>query len=239
MIGTKRNFDTGQAIILIPTFLALILAFLLGTIKIAQISKGQIELQNSADIASMAGSTWIATGLNLIAGLNKGIVVANSGEKTIRSIGKAIHICTAIFGLCSSLETIYQNVGKKLLKFFHNTALNLKEMQIEIADTIPILALEETSKMGKANRDKITVPFPAIPNGPKDSDQSLYLHVKNLEKDSTEPVELEDDYRDRSNIKVSSCNSASCIEAISTVIQDPQQKPEDLMHMTWKAKLYQ
>ncbi len=171
-IARLRYDEHGQAMVFVVITLITLIIFISAVANVGRELSYKIELQNTSDNASVAGAVWESRGLNLIAGLNQGIVL--SVELIILTITAiaVLSVCSAtlwwagIGEACASALPLMVNFARKAIPRLWNTAKELSKLEKKIAEVFPYIvpaAVELAS--GADTYSPVSITYPYRPSG--------------------------------------------------------------------------
>lgn len=187
----KKNNEHGQTIVFVVITLVTLIIFIAAVANVGRELSYKMQLQNTADSASMAGVVWEARGLNLIAGLNQGIVLSVELIVIIVSAIAILSVCSAtlwwagIGEACASALPAVIEFANDAIPRLWNTAIEMSKMEKKIAQIFPSIVPVAIELASGSNPDSpLSIPFPYQPSGdvpPPLSQQSISLNVDNGE----------------------------------------------------------
>ncbi|MGB9735983.1 MAG: Tad domain-containing protein [bacterium] len=188
-IRYKGNKEQGQAIVFVIITLVTLIVFIAAVANVGRELSYKIQLQNTADSASMAGAVWEARGLNLIAGLNQGIVLSVELIVIVVSAIAILGVCSAtlwwagIGEACASALPPVLEFANDVIPRLWNTATEMSRLEKKIAQIFPDIVPVAIEVAGGANPDSpLSIPYPYQPSGdvpPPLSPQAISLNVDN------------------------------------------------------------
>lgn len=183
----KRDGEQGQAIVFVVITLITLIIFIASVANVGRELSYKMEMQNTADSASMAGAVWEARGLNLIAGLNQGIVLCVELIIIIVAAIAILGVCSAtlwwagIGEACATALPLVLNFANKAIKRLWNTAVEMSNLEKKIAKIFPYtvpVAVEIAS--GANSNSPVSIPYPYQPSDkvpPPLTPQEISLNV--------------------------------------------------------------
>lgn len=170
-----RQGNYGQATVLLLTTIIAVLSVVFMAVYIGHLGAAKVASANAADAIALSAATWEARGLNMIAGLNDGILQCLRLIRWTCVLWAAMAIA-ACFGLGLPVFLDYSKRAARIIRSAWDTALRFAQWSEKIRRAIPFLILAETARL---SRDlKITgVLHPFDPGGPHDHDRTLELHL--------------------------------------------------------------
>jgi hypothetical protein len=170
-----RQGNYGQATVLLLTTIVAILSVVFMAAYIGYLGAAKVASANAVDAIALSAATWEARGLNLIAGLNDGILQCLRLIRWTCVLWAAMAIA-ACFGLGLPVFLDYSKRAARIIRSAWDTALRLAQWSEKIRDAIPFLILAETGRLSREL--KVTgVLHPFDPGGPHDHDRTLELHL--------------------------------------------------------------
>ncbi len=163
--------DTGQAAVFVVITLVTLLVFVATVANVGRELSYKMEMQNTADSASMAGAVWEARGLNLIAGLNQGIVLCIELIIIIVAAIAILGVCAGtlwwagIGEACASALPVVINFANKVIRRLWNTAVEMSKLEKKIAEIVPFIVPVAVGLAGGANpHSPVAIPYPYQPS---------------------------------------------------------------------------
>ncbi len=152
-----RQGEHGQAVVFVVITLVTLIVFVAAAVNVGRDLSYKMELQNTADSAAMAGAVWEARGLNLIAGLNQGIVLC---VELIVIIVSAIALLTVCAGTlwwagvgeaCTGVLPLVLNYANEAIPRLWNTAKEMSKLEAQIAKIFPVIVPVAVAAASGAN----------------------------------------------------------------------------------------
>ncbi len=184
--GNKN--EQGQALVFVVITLVTLIVFIASVANVGRELSYKMDLQNTADSASIAGAVWEARGLNLIAGLNQGIVLAVELIIIIVAAIAILGVCSATLwwaGLgeaCASALPLVLNYANKAIKRLWKTAVEMSRLEEKIAKIFPYAVPAAIELAAGANENSpVAIPYPYQPSEkipPPLEQQAISLNVE-------------------------------------------------------------
>ncbi len=183
----RNNKEQGQAIVFVVITLITLIIFVASVINVGRELSYKMEMQNTADSASMAGAVWEARGLNLIAGLNQGIVLSVELIVIVVAAIAILGVCAGtlwwagIGEACATALPVVLNFANNAIRRLWNTAVEMSNLEKKIAKIFPYMipvAVELAS--GANTHSPVSIPYPYQPSGsvpPPLTPQTISLNV--------------------------------------------------------------
>lgn len=171
-----RQETKGQALPLVLITLATLIAMAYATVYVCHLGAEKVRAVDRVDAIALSAATWEARGLNVISGLNDGILQCLKLITWVASIWAALAIAAA-FGLGIPAFTTFSNKAPKLIKNYWDTARRLSEMAEKVRRAIPFIVLAETASLMRSSNVAGAL-YPINPNGTHDEHNTLELHLK-------------------------------------------------------------
>lgn len=167
----SRNGEQGQAIVFVVITLVTLIVFIASVANVGRELSYKMELQNTSDSASMAGAVWEARGLNLIAGLNQGIVLCVELIVIIVAAIAILAVCSAtlwwagIGEACATALPLVLNFANKAIKRLWNTAVEMSKLEKKVAEIFPDIVPAAVELASGANPySPLSIPYPYQPS---------------------------------------------------------------------------
>ncbi len=183
----KKNNEHGQAMVFVVIVLITLIIFVASVANVGRELSYKMEMQNTADSASMAGAVWEARGLNLIAGLNQGIVLSVELIAIIVSAIAILGVCSAtlwwagIGEACATALPIVLNFANNAIRRLWNTAVEMSNLEKKIAKIFPYMVPVAVELASGANHGSpVSIPYPYQPSDsvpPPLTPQAISLNV--------------------------------------------------------------
>ncbi len=180
--------EQGQAIVFVVITLVTLLIFIAAVANVGRELSYKMDMQNTADSASMAGTVWEARGLNLIAGLNQGIVLTVELIIIIVAAIAILAVCSAtlwwagIGEACATALPVVLNFANNAIRRLWNTAVEMSKLEEKIAKNFPYMVPVAVELASGANQNSpISIPYPYQPSDsvpPPLTPQSISLNVE-------------------------------------------------------------
>ncbi len=181
--------EQGQAAVFIVITLITLIIFVAAVANIGRELSYKMEMQNTADSASIAGAVWEARGLNLIAGLNQGIVLSVELIVITVSAIAILGVCSAtlwwagIGEACASALPEVINFAKDAIPRLWKTAVEMSKLERKIVKTFPYMVPAAIELASGANPNSpVSIPYPYQPSDsvpPPLTPQAISLNVDN------------------------------------------------------------
>ncbi len=187
-LRSGRGGEQGQALVFVVITLITLIIFIAAVANVGRELSYKMDMQNTADSASIAGAVWEARGLNLIAGLNQGIVLTVELIIIIVVAIAILAVCSATLwwaGLgeaCATALPLVLNFANKAIKRLWNTAVEMSKLEEKIAKYFPytIPAAVELAS-GANDHSPLAIPYPYQPSDkvpPPLQQQAISLNVE-------------------------------------------------------------
>ena len=180
--------EQGQAIVFVVITLVTLLIFIAAVANVGRELSYKMDMQNTADSASIAGTVWEARGLNLIAGLNQGIVLTVELIIIIVAAIAILGVCSAtlwwagIGEACATALPVVLNFANNAIRRLWNTAVEMSKLEEKIAKNFPYMVPVAVELASGANQNSpISIPYPYQPSDsvpPPLTPQSISLNVE-------------------------------------------------------------
>lgn len=177
--------ERGQVFVFSAVAVVVALAFLAFTIYTGRGIRDRILLQNAADSSAMAGAAWEAKGLNILAALNTGMVIAVS--LIIVEVMVLIALTSLCFltwwaggGTCDLIPS-WSNFMEETIPKLWKSAKEMERLGEKVVKIFPYFAIGEALRVGASNpKAEIPVVYPFLPGEFDDPPQGrrVMLHVK-------------------------------------------------------------
>jgi hypothetical protein len=184
----KDNNERGQAMVFVVIVLITLLIFVASVVNVGREISYKMEMQNTADSASIAGAVWEARGLNLIAGLNQGIVLSVELIVIIVSAIAILGVCSAtlwwagIGEACATALPVVLNFANNAIRRLWNTAVEMSNLEKKIARIFPYIVPAAVELASGANPNSpVSIPYPYQPSDsvpPPLTPQAISLNVE-------------------------------------------------------------
>lgn len=171
-----RQGARGQALPLVLVTLATLITMAYATVYVCHLGAEKVRAVDRIDAIALSAATWEARGLNIISGLNDGILQCLKLITWIASIWAALAIAAA-FGVGIPAFTAFSNQAPKLIKNYWNTARRLSEMAEKVRKAIPFIVIAETASLMRSSNVVGTIE-PFNTSGTHDGQNTLELHLK-------------------------------------------------------------
>ena len=170
-----RQGNYGQATVLLLTTIIAVLSVVFMAVYIGYLGAAKVASANAVDAIALSAATWEARGLNMIAGLNDGILQCLRLIRWTCVLWAAMAIAVC-FGLGLHAFLDYSKRATRIIRSSWDTALRFAQWSEKVRDAIPLLILAETGRLSREL--KVTgVLHPFDPGGPHDHDRTLELHL--------------------------------------------------------------
>lgn len=180
--------EQGQAVVFVVITLATLIIFIAAVANVGRELSYKMDMQNTADSASIAGAVWEARGLNLIAGLNQGIVLTVELIIIIVAAIAILGVCSAtlwwagIGEACATALPVVLNFANNAIRRLWNTAVEMSKLQEKIAKDFPFMVPVAVEIASGANQNSpVSVPYPYQPSDsvpPPLTPQAISLNVE-------------------------------------------------------------
>jgi|YelNatPaOPRAMG01_1025707.scaffolds.fasta_scaffold01958_10 hypothetical protein len=185
----RDNGQHGQALVFVVITLITLLVFIASVVNVGRELSYKMEMQNTADSASMAGAVWEARGLNLIAGLNQGIILSVELIVILVSAIAILGVCSAtlwwagIGESCAAALPVVLNFANDAIPRLWNTAIEMSNLEKKIVKIFPYMVPAGIELASAANPySPLSIPYPYRPSDsvpPPLTPEAISLNVDN------------------------------------------------------------
>jgi hypothetical protein len=174
-IASLRRGKTGQAAILLIVTVAAILSLLFATIYVSHLGGEKVAAANAVDAVALSAATWEARCLNVIAGLNDGILQCLRAIRWTCVIWASLAVSALLGGFPAFVS--YSREAPRIIRAYWNCARQLADWAEKVKRAAPYLVLAETAALSKTLK-VAGILHPFDPRGPHKGKDTLELHLK-------------------------------------------------------------